>query len=366
MANYVEKMEMHQARRGTDIFGRPLPETHGGMMELRKQQSEQQRQDLQNAAARRPVTGTMTLSNAKGQDVSVVTVTDPITGRVTGVLPNGKRVLISQGTQGTTNRIGQTIQRTGTEPVMQDELDQFNPSMLPENVRSTSTTSFKPTMFEDGSSIVFDNAGNRRYLKADGTEVTDAQDINELVRKGIQSGVLRAGDMAFAEGRGKSQSRYLDEFTSQIRPVQESINLMRQAVEQIDAGAESGPVAKLFPSFRSATIKLNNIQQNLGLNVLQTTTFGALSASELDLALESTFPTSLQPQELKKFLLDKIAAQEKLQNYLYEAVAFMGEPGNTLDKFLIKKRAEMKGNQAQGTGQQFKGPDGAFIIEIDG
>lgn len=365
MVDIVRGFKLDEARRGTDIFGRPLPETHSGMMELRQQQTAQERQDLQNAATRSPVTGTMTLSNAKGQDVSVMTVTDPITGRVTGVLPNGKRVLISQGTQGTTNRIGQTIQRTGTEPVMQNGLETYDPSMLPENVRSTRTTSFRPTMFANGSSVVFDNAGNRRYLKADGAEVTDLQEIDKLVKEGIRSGVLEATAMAFATDRGKSQSKTLNDFTGQMQPIDDGIRLMKSAIEQIDAGAESGPIARLFPSFRSATIKLDNIQQNLGLNVLQTTTFGALSEAELDLALESTFPLSLQPQELKKFLQDKIAAQEKLQDYLFEAVAFMNEPGNTLDKFLVKRRAEKKGNEPGGTGQTFTGPDNTFLIEID-
>jgi len=194
---------------------------------------------------------------------------------------------------------------------------------------------------------------------------TDRQEIDKLVKEGIRSGMLEATAMAFATDRGKSQSKTLNDFTGQMQPIDDGIRLMKSAIEQIDAGAESGPIARLFPSFRSATIKLDNIQQNLGLNVLQTTTFGALSASELDLALESTFPLSLQPQELKKFLQDKIAAQEKLQDYLFEAVAFMNEPGNTLDKFLVKRRAEKKGNEPGGTGQTFTGPDNTFIIEID-
>ena len=356
MTTLFDDLMMQEARYGKDIFGRPLPETHGGMMELRKQQSEQQRQDLQNAAARRPVTGTMTLSNAKGQDVSVVTVTDPITGRVTGVLPNGKRVLISQGTQGTTNRIGQTIQRTGTEPVMQDELDQFNPSMLPENVRSTSTTSFRPTMFEDGSSIVFDNAGNRRYLKADGTEVTDVQGINELVKNGIQSGVLAERDKAFATGQGRIQANVLGDLQERIEPVNRSIRLMKSAVKLLDGGANTGPIADLFPSMTADTLKLESLQQQLGLTTIQTTTFGALSAPELKLALEAEFPTRLDEKDLKQYLLEKIDAQEKLRAHITEVMTFMNAgPGNTLAKFYIEKQKQMDRAKAGGTGQPVTG-----------
>ena len=355
MASYVDRYLLQRARRGTDVLGRPLPETDAGMMELRKQQAEQERQDLQNATARRPVTGTMTLSNARGQNVSVLTTSDPITGRVIGVLPDGKRVLINPGKQRPTNRIGQTLQGTGQQPVMQNEIEQFNPDMLPQDVTPANVTVFKPTLFADGSSIVFDNAGGRKYLKPDGTEVTDPQEIGKLVAEGARSGIIEAQAVAFASDRGKSQAKTLGEFTEQMRPIQESIDLMNMAIQQIDDGAESGPIARLFPNFRQSTIRLNNIQQNLGLNVLQTTTFGALSAPELRLALDSTFPTNLQPQALKKFLKDKIAAQEKLEDYLFEAVAFMNEPGNTLDKFLVKRRAEMKRNKAGGTGQQVPG-----------
>jgi hypothetical protein len=368
MANYVEKMEMHQARRGTDIFGRPLPETHSGMMELRKQQTAQERQDLQNAATRRPITGTMTLSNAKGQDVSVMTVTDPITGRVTGVLPNGKRVLISQGTSGTANRIGQTIQRTGTEPVMQNELETYDPSMLPENVRSnTPPTAYKPTMFEDGSSVVFDNAGNRRYLKPDGSEVTDLQEIDKLVKEGIRSGVLSERDRAFAEGQGRIQANVLGDFQQRIEPVNRSIRLMRSAVELLDSGANTGPIANLFPSMTADTLKLESLQQQLGLSTIQTTTFGALSAPELKLALEAEFPTSLDEKDMKQYLLEKIAAQEKLKAYIIEVMTFMNAgPGNTLAKFYTEKRKQMDRAKAGGTGQTFTGPDNTFVIEIDG
>ena len=41
MVGLVDDYLMRQGRLGTDIFGRHLPETHAGVMELRKQQTAQ-------------------------------------------------------------------------------------------------------------------------------------------------------------------------------------------------------------------------------------------------------------------------------------------------------------------------------------
>ena len=51
MANLVENYLLQRARRGTDVLGRPLPETDAGMMELRRLQAEQREKDLQTQVA---------------------------------------------------------------------------------------------------------------------------------------------------------------------------------------------------------------------------------------------------------------------------------------------------------------------------
>ena len=51
MASYVDRYLLERARRGTDVLGRPLPETDAGMMELRRLQAEQRAKDLQTQVA---------------------------------------------------------------------------------------------------------------------------------------------------------------------------------------------------------------------------------------------------------------------------------------------------------------------------
>lgn len=51
MATLFDDLMMQEARYGRDTLGRPLPETHSGMMELRRLQAEQRAKDLQTQVA---------------------------------------------------------------------------------------------------------------------------------------------------------------------------------------------------------------------------------------------------------------------------------------------------------------------------
>jgi len=90
---------------------------------------------------------------------------------------------------------------------------------------------------------------------------------------------------------------------------------MDEAIKAIDQGASTGFVMSKIPSIRTASLKLDNLQKRLGLDVVSGTTFGALSKGELDLALSAAMPTNMQQEELKKWLVDKKNAMEKMSDY---------------------------------------------------
>ncbi len=106
MASYVDRYLLNRARRGTDVLGRPLPETDAGMMELRKQQAEQERQDLQTQVAQQELLkvqqernrlnqGTEELIDfplGDGRFVKVIKVTSP-DGPITFKRPEFKNLL---------------------------------------------------------------------------------------------------------------------------------------------------------------------------------------------------------------------------------------------------------------------------------
>lgn len=123
-----------------------------------------------------------------------------------------------------------------------------------------------------------------------------------------------------------------------LEKINKNISNIDEAITLIDQGAETGVIDKMLPSIRTASIKLNNLQGRLGLDVLASTTFGALSASELKFALNTALPVGLQPQELKQWLIDKKAAQEKLSDYLEASAIYLGTPGNTVKGWMELQR----------------------------
>jgi lysophospholipase L1-like esterase len=62
------------------------------------------------------------------------------------------------------------------------------------------------------------------------------------------------------------------------------------------------------------------MRSRLGLDVVGAVTFGALSEGELNLALDVALPTDLSPPDLKKWVLNKKAAQEKVVDERYAAL----------------------------------------------
>lgn len=120
-------------------------------------------------------------------------------------------------------------------------------------------------------------------------------------------------------------------------------------------GAETGVIDSLLPSFRTASIELDNVVKRLGLDVVGNTTFGALSESELKFALQAAIPTNLQPAELKEWLIAKRDAQKKVKERVEEAASFLSTGTHTLTDWIAfdqAKQLNIKNKQEQATAPQ--------------
>jgi hypothetical protein len=145
-----------------------------------------------------------------------------------------------------------------------------------------------------------------------------------------------------------------------LSKIRTTIANMNDAVAALDAGAETGPIVSRLPSFRTASIELDNIKGRMGLDVISSVTFGALSESELAFALDTALPTNLEKEPLKAFLRKKIEAQKKLATELRKAASFLGTPGNTIGDYvnileadaLKKEQENQRSDQAGGNQQQ--------------
>lgn len=140
------------------------------------------------------------------------------------------------------------------------------------------------------------------------------------------AGAERAGTTGIEIGRQTFE---------RLGPIRSNIANLERAIELVEEeGANTGVIESRFPSWRASTIELENLQNQLGLDVIGSVTFGALSESELELALQTALPDRLQEEELADWLRRKRDAQEKLADYLTQQARFLSTPGRTLDQWM--------------------------------
>ena len=156
----------------------------------------------------------------------------------------------------------------------------------------------------------------------------------------------------------------------QAAAIDSQLGKVDKAIEALNNGAESGIVSRNLPSFKPATVQLEEAAKELGIDVINSATFGALSATELKLALDTALPLNLDEDELLPYLQDKKDAMIKLRNEMDRMGAFLSEKGNTVSKWRELQKEE---NAARGSSQatptittqaQFDAlPKGASFIE---
>ena len=140
----------------------------------------------------------------------------------------------------------------------------------------------------------------------------------------------------------------------------------------VEEGANTGVIESLLPSWRASTIELQNVRSSLGLDVVGSVTFGALSAGELSLALNTALPTNLQEEALAAWLDRKIDAQQKLSEYLTRQAVYLSDGDKTVGDWLRfekeyqEKRERQEAEQRQsGTNYDFTNMSAADMAEID-
>ena len=88
----------------------------------------------------------------------------------------------------------------------------------------------------------------------------------------------------------------------------------RRALKALQSGAKSGWIQNTFlPALNEQTSALQQAANSLGITVINSATFGALSETELRLALSTELDLNLPPEELEKQVIAKIEAAEKLR-----------------------------------------------------
>ena len=127
-----------------------------------------------------------------------------------------------------------------------------------------------------------------------------------------------------------------------------------------------------MPNWKASTIALDTVKNELGLDVVGSVTFGALSEGELNLALSTALPTNLSEEDLVDWIDRKISAQGKLQDYLYAQAIYLSDGDKTIGDWLRSQKDEKEERdrteaerRQSGTNYNFTTMPKEEILQID-
>lgn len=188
-------------------------------------------------------------------------------------------------------------------------------------------------VLDDGTTVIVYTDGTTEVRNPAGVALEGearAQAIRDAQQYGIDVQRERAGGRELAKISAKEGKLALDG----ARSAQGNIANLKEARRLVaEEGASTGVLQKYLPTFRDSTLALQDVQRRLGLDVIGSVTFGALSGDELQLALQTGLPTDLSGPALIEYLDRKITAQEKVareQEKLAEYLLRGGDLGTYL------------------------------------
>ena len=199
----------------------------------------------------------------------------------------------------------------------------------------------------DGTTIIVMKNGTTKVVNAEGSELTGLA-RSQAIRDSENFGAEIQTRRAQGRGLGELSAKQVGQAFAEVGKIKRNIGNIDEAIAAIDAGANTGVIASKLPNVTAASIQLANVRQQLGLDIIGSVTFGALSEGELNLALDTALPTGLEPKELRKFLVNKKNSQTKLSNYLTEQATYLSKSGNTLSGWLEKVENKSVSEQSQG------------------
>jgi hypothetical protein len=202
-----------------------------------------------------------------------------------------------------------------------------------ENNQNTGMASAVTKIFDNGTAVQALPNGNVQ-VRGPGGEVLQGQARLDALKQAREEQIDFAQTRSAAESAGSQAVKISGEMFDRLANTKTSIANYDAAIKALDDGAQTGAIMSRLPSFRAASVELDNIQKRLGLDVIGNTTFGALSQGELDLALSVAIPKDLTEDALRQWLTDKRDAQQKLSGYLESAAIYLGTPGNTPSSWL--------------------------------
>jgi len=208
----------------------------------------------------------------------------------------------------------------------------------------------KTVIYGNGTTLTTYDSGS--VLREGGSnDAVTVENFNTVMDEARLSGVTDTIRGAAAAEAGRSAVEIGVDAQKSIGQLTNSIELLKDARVLVDlptGGANTGWLESKFPSVFASSIALDNIRSNLGLAVVGMNTFGALSEGELELALATALPNTMQEEELSQWISDKIVAQEKLRIHYAKAAEYLTDPlGGGISKWVEIQRNKFEVEQGE-------------------
>jgi hypothetical protein len=161
------------------------------------------------------------------------------------------------------------------------------------------------------------------------------RDIYGARREGTNIAEAETGAAAAAAGKSGelTMDRGFKAYDDAVK-AGSALSTMDDAIAALDSGAKSGIIYNMLPNVTEASASLSNAMNRMGLDVISSVTFGALSEAEMNLAMETAVPRGLAPDELRSWLVQKRDAQAKAREALMNAARYLTQPSNTLSGWM--------------------------------
>lgn len=115
---------------------------------------------------------------------------------------------------------------------------------------------------------------------------------------------------------------------------------MSALAEDEDGSAAVGVLASFLPTWRDDSIALENAMYRMGIDVINSVTFGALSEKELELAIDTGTPKKMSKPALQKWFRERYEARKKLRQELLATTSALMSGRMTLKDYWDMKAKE--------------------------
>jgi hypothetical protein len=185
------------------------------------------------------------------------------------------------------------------------------------------------SLFQDGTKQVRDGQGNLLTGTA-ATEAIKAAQADEIEQARLNEFQVKSASAK--AGMVQSTVESILNVDSSLRNYAKAKRSIRDAIQ--NGQNISGLITQFFPDVSVEAAELRNARNALGLDVVGSVTFGALSKGELDLALAQGLPMGLNEPQLLEYIERRELALKKYRQSLMEAARIYANPEKDFEDYL--------------------------------